>query len=480
MQGAESAVAMVSKPVLEVCVAISSQLARGVLDLLHNDVPRHSPRKVQPRPQSLAQKWRSPAPRQGRRHEHSRCSEQSRCSERLRFPEFRFLPAEDESASAECPSILALSLTSTGPKKPNSSRRLNALRSWISALPGPQAWGIYVPRRSLSLATRGDELLLGDSMLQGGRWLGRRCSDGRGYRWQAMRTSRGMGNLSLRELGVVEDLSELYTWSELEAVVVPQRIPAQLEPANQVVPSTAIPAQSQAPAVKSGPRMSAAEIQGMLMEVAKSSAEDDDITDDTPLMEAAMSSLSAVQFRNEISTQVGFALPATLLLDYPSLSTIGSYIQELMAEEAGQDEEVAVPTAEMRVPEAASQTPIGTQQRREQEASAMTSTATTSYPAYPNTKGYVLFRGGTAGGDAIIVPAPSRLSLGPALLSAAALGGSDGLRQSWTLQQYPGGSTISLEFQGSTLGGYKIDLFPNQHCQVRLSTPPLFHLPRPS
>merc|ERR1712007_132072 len=48
---------------------------------------------------------------------------------------------------------------------------------------------------------------------------------------------------------------------------------------------------------------------------------------DVPLMQAGITSASAVQLRNEISTEVpGVDLPFTLIFDYPSINAIADYI----------------------------------------------------------------------------------------------------------------------------------------------------------
>lgn len=52
-----------------------------------------------------------------------------------------------------------------------------------------------------------------------------------------------------------------------------------------------------------------------------------DLQDDTPLMEAGIDSLSAVEFRNKVSTEFRqVRLPSTLMFDYPSVAALGSYI----------------------------------------------------------------------------------------------------------------------------------------------------------
>jgi len=57
--------------------------------------------------------------------------------------------------------------------------------------------------------------------------------------------------------------------------------------------------------------------------------ETDDIELDTPLMEAGLTSNSAVLLRDELSKDLpGFSLPATLIFDYPSITSISDFVVE--------------------------------------------------------------------------------------------------------------------------------------------------------
>ena len=53
-----------------------------------------------------------------------------------------------------------------------------------------------------------------------------------------------------------------------------------------------------------------------------------DIGDSDPLMSAGMDSLTSVEFKNALESQVGMALPSTLVFDYPTAEAIGRYIAE--------------------------------------------------------------------------------------------------------------------------------------------------------
>ena len=49
-----------------------------------------------------------------------------------------------------------------------------------------------------------------------------------------------------------------------------------------------------------------------------------------PLTDMGMDSLMAVELRNAISSQVGEALPATLLFDYPTITALGGFLAETL------------------------------------------------------------------------------------------------------------------------------------------------------
>jgi acyl carrier protein len=50
-------------------------------------------------------------------------------------------------------------------------------------------------------------------------------------------------------------------------------------------------------------------------------------TKDSPLMDAGIDSISAVNLRNELSKRFRLQLPATLVLDYPTLSAMSAFMQ---------------------------------------------------------------------------------------------------------------------------------------------------------
>jgi len=75
-------------------------------------------------------------------------------------------------------------------------------------------------------------------------------------------------------------------------------------------------------------------IRSKIMEIAErvSGAEDGEIELDTPLMEAGLTSNSAILMRDELIAELpGINLPVTLVFDYPSISSMVDYVMESMA-----------------------------------------------------------------------------------------------------------------------------------------------------
>jgi acyl carrier protein len=56
---------------------------------------------------------------------------------------------------------------------------------------------------------------------------------------------------------------------------------------------------------------------------------------DSPLMESGLDSLGAVELRNSLAGRFGVELPATVTLDYPSISALAAFIASLMAPAGG-------------------------------------------------------------------------------------------------------------------------------------------------
>ena len=51
---------------------------------------------------------------------------------------------------------------------------------------------------------------------------------------------------------------------------------------------------------------------------------------DAPLMESGLDSLGSVELRNSLASRFGIDLPATVTLDYPSISALAAYIASLL------------------------------------------------------------------------------------------------------------------------------------------------------
>mmetsp|Transcript_47658 Transcript_47658/g.107258 ORF Transcript_47658/g.107258 Transcript_47658/m.107258 type:complete len:127 (+) Transcript_47658:3-383(+) len=76
--------------------------------------------------------------------------------------------------------------------------------------------------------------------------------------------------------------------------------------------------------------MDPAIIRGKVQELAGAIIGDtEDLEADTPLMEAGLTSNSAVLLRDELSKDLpGISLPPTLIFDYPSVATITEFVVE--------------------------------------------------------------------------------------------------------------------------------------------------------
>merc|ERR1740138_1276189 len=75
-------------------------------------------------------------------------------------------------------------------------------------------------------------------------------------------------------------------------------------------------------------------IKGKVLEIALriTGAEDGEIEADTPLMEAGLTSNSAILLRDELTQELpGVNLPVTLVFDYPSISAMVELIMESSA-----------------------------------------------------------------------------------------------------------------------------------------------------
>jgi len=60
---------------------------------------------------------------------------------------------------------------------------------------------------------------------------------------------------------------------------------------------------------------------------------DDDVHDDTPLMDTGLDSLSSVQFRNDLTRDFQVKLPASLMFDYPTIGALSEKIVEALQDQ---------------------------------------------------------------------------------------------------------------------------------------------------
>merc|ERR1711972_25850 len=84
--------------------------------------------------------------------------------------------------------------------------------------------------------------------------------------------------------------------------------------------------------VKSG--LSLDVVKSKVLEIAMriTGADDDEIQADTPLMEAGLTSNSAILMRDELTQELpGINLPVTLIFDYPSVTAMVELIMESSA-----------------------------------------------------------------------------------------------------------------------------------------------------
>eukprot|EP00440_Ansanella_granifera_P032408 gb/GFBE01035167.1/.p1 GENE.gb/GFBE01035167.1/~~gb/GFBE01035167.1/.p1 ORF type:complete len:963 (+),score=230.90 gb/GFBE01035167.1/:1-2889(+) len=110
--------------------------------------------------------------------------------------------------------------------------------------------------------------------------------------------------------GGAGDGEEVEEWIEVDGTAAGQ---VAHGPAQGLVPSGPSPDE-----IRSQVKLVVAEIVGM-----------DDLVDDTPLMQAGLTSQSAVLLRNALSKQLpGASLPFTMMFDYPSISALTDFFVE--------------------------------------------------------------------------------------------------------------------------------------------------------
>jgi len=76
------------------------------------------------------------------------------------------------------------------------------------------------------------------------------------------------------------------------------------------------------------------EVMSAVTEMAKAAIGlDEELFQDSPLMDSGMDSLTAVSFRNGLQQHLGVKLPSSLMFDYPTMKEVGNRIVELSLEE---------------------------------------------------------------------------------------------------------------------------------------------------
>lgn len=97
------------------------------------------------------------------------------------------------------------------------------------------------------------------------------------------------------------------------------------------VAAPAAGAESAVAAMKKEPAMDRETVKQMVhKEVEMITGGGDDVEDDTPLMESGIDSLSSVQFRNDLTRDFNVKLPASLMFDYPTISTLTDKIMQTL------------------------------------------------------------------------------------------------------------------------------------------------------
>lgn len=101
---------------------------------------------------------------------------------------------------------------------------------------------------------------------------------------------------------------------------------AQAEEATEAAPQSAV---TDAPK-----KLDRQAVRAQLMDIAVNAlASEDEVHDDTPLMDSGMDSLTAVSFRNGLQQNLGVKLPSSLMFDYPTMKEVAGRIVELSLED---------------------------------------------------------------------------------------------------------------------------------------------------
>merc|ERR1719414_326894 len=71
-------------------------------------------------------------------------------------------------------------------------------------------------------------------------------------------------------------------------------------------------------------------VKNKIRQLVSDALDADEISLDTPLMDSGLDSLASVSFRNDVSKEFSTTLPASLIFDYPTITSLTSYMVELL------------------------------------------------------------------------------------------------------------------------------------------------------
>mmetsp|Transcript_32249 Transcript_32249/g.73489 ORF Transcript_32249/g.73489 Transcript_32249/m.73489 type:complete len:640 (-) Transcript_32249:35-1954(-) len=147
--------------------------------------------------------------------------------------------------------------------------------------------------------------------------------------------------LSNKIIGFIEEIIERRNqqWLAQQAAQNPQQWQMQMQFAPQEAQggggeqaaSLARPERERGPALDLSAGLDVAVVKAKVMDIASriTGAEEGEIESDTPLMEAGLTSNSAILLRDELSAELpGITLPVTLVFDYPSIAAMSDLIVE--------------------------------------------------------------------------------------------------------------------------------------------------------
>jgi len=75
------------------------------------------------------------------------------------------------------------------------------------------------------------------------------------------------------------------------------------------------------------------QVKNKIRQLVGEALDSDMISMDTPLMDSGLDSLASVSFRNEVAKEFNTSLPASLIFDYPTTSSLTGYVVDLLMEQ---------------------------------------------------------------------------------------------------------------------------------------------------